>query len=183
MILTVILAFFIYDIFDIVFKMFWAAHLTLVICSHTRLGQRNLAVRVSYFLGSTGPAYGAAYLVLSTANAALKCLVAAAPLASSSGIAWPGEQGDDSLAAVLSLRVLDWAFRRIEADRPEVILCVHWRLGSCRLLWDFLSACAADAGRAEIEDTDDLANQDVPLDTYHLGAIDLHINKGIYKNI
>lgn len=78
--------------------------------------------------------------LLSMSDAALCCLRAAAPLAAR-GCSWQEDiEEDDRMAALLCLRALDWAFRRIENDRPEVILRLQWRAGCCRLLWDFLAA-------------------------------------------
>jgi len=93
--------------------------------------------------------------VLSTADIAFKCFRVAAPLALRQGVCRASHAGEDHLSALLAVRVLDWAFRRVEVDRPEVILHITWRMRSCRLLWDFL----ASDGREDVEDPDDAARQ------------------------
>jgi len=91
--------------------------------------------------------------VIGAADSSLKCLRAAAPLANRR-VAWlTEEQSEDGIAALLCTRVLDWAFRRVEVDRPDVIFRLHWRMGSSRLLWDFL----AIDGRPMLEDPDDVS--------------------------
>eukprot|EP00928_Gymnodinium_smaydae_P061319 TRINITY_DN45421_c0_g1_i1.p1 TRINITY_DN45421_c0_g1~~TRINITY_DN45421_c0_g1_i1.p1 ORF type:complete len:418 (+),score=53.38 TRINITY_DN45421_c0_g1_i1:95-1348(+) len=81
--------------------------------------------------------------LLQTTAVAHGCLRAAATLVKH-GI--PAMDPTDRLMSLLSLRVLDWTFRRIEFERPAVSLRLDWRMHSSRLFWEFLSGGGTRAG-------------------------------------
>merc|ERR1719210_3063608 len=66
------------------------------------------------------------------------CLRAAAPLTKHDGIC-TGAELREQLTALLAIRVLDWAFRRVEIERPAAVLRLAWRTHTSQLLWTFLS--------------------------------------------
>lgn len=86
------------------------------------------------------------------------CLLAAAPLVKNKSSCWEvlaqlslvreRRQHDERLTALFALRVMDWAFRRVEIERPRVLLRLDWRLLSAELFWSFVTSGGTKAGGA-----------------------------------
>jgi len=69
------------------------------------------------------------------------CLKSAAPLAKNmDAIESFRATVQRPLMALLAIRVTDWIFRRVEAERPTVVLRIDWRLFATQLLWTFFSS-------------------------------------------
>mmetsp|Transcript_5427 Transcript_5427/g.8079 ORF Transcript_5427/g.8079 Transcript_5427/m.8079 type:complete len:440 (+) Transcript_5427:81-1400(+) len=71
------------------------------------------------------------------------CLRAAAPMVKYD---LPVCNQVDRLPCLLALRVLDWAYRRVEVERTGVVLRIDWRLHTAELIWKFLTGAGTKAG-------------------------------------
>lgn len=92
--------------------------------------------------GTASPSLGMVLQeLLRVGEVAHGCLKAAAPLAKKELIVCGGNiaHGFDRLAGLLAVRVLDWAFRRVEMERSMLTLRQDWRMLTCQFFWTFIT--------------------------------------------